>query len=232
VKRPWHSKTKTHTKDKDIAQLKNSVRKLKEESALKGEEMKAMKLVNIELRREVENLKKLTEIGQKQLSNKVETQEKSTVQLETKVVEYAVPKVNDSLEALKASVNNRINNAEVEFRSGRSHFDKSMNRKSADIKELSSKVDGIVEKVNNISEQVGNLEDNMANIERVCFFSTSNDIKLKWVVDNYKQRFEKGEVVYSPIFNVGVSGYLCQLKVRWKGNEKEKLGFYLILQRQ
>merc|ERR1719354_655567 len=114
--------------------------------------MKAMKLVNIELRREVESLRKLTGDEQKQLSSKIETIQKSTVHLETKVAELAIPKENDGLGALKTAINNRIAKVEVEFRSARSHFDKTMNKKTADINELTSQVEAIDEKVGDLKE--------------------------------------------------------------------------------
>ena len=91
------------------------------------------------------------------------------------------------------------------------------------INDWQKEMDGEMKNINDLKYHVN-------NIENILFCDSSvgsNDVLLKWKLQNYQYHFDIGEDVFSPIFLTQIEGYCFKLFVRWSGKKKENLGLFL-----
>lgn len=87
------------------------------------------------------------------------------------------------------------------------------------------------------------LRQNVENLEHILFaydtiysglyqrlFSDpTKEFQFRWVMQNFRQHYEVGEDVFSPIFRSQLDGYCLQLYIGWRGVKNEHMGIGLKL---
>ena len=167
------------------------------------------------------------------------------------------PEINFKVNGELKKLTEEIKKANNEMKTARINIDKSISKRYSEInkvavcvnaieKSLEDKFDTLTHKISKEAENInlitdwkkgvdrvikniGNLEHHVTNIENIMFCDTSEDIVLKWKLQNYQYRFDIGEAVFSPTFYTQVNCYCFKLLIEWTGEHKENMGLFLKL---
>ena len=222
---------KTHFNEKE-----DEVHSLKAINKELQNEMKFVKELNLELKGQFEKEINVRRDNDKLMETKIsslqrevmDTKNKETLSLKSQLENFNIEANEKSLschkdiETLKSNINSSLTDdmvklnqsvkkIQTEIRSTRSHVDKSLNKETEEMIDLTSHI---------------------RNIENILFCNEppqNGCIKFKWFIQNYQYYSDTCNCICTAISYKEVSGYCFQLLVQWSGKKKGNLGLCLKL---
>ena len=188
-----------------------------------------LKLSNMDLENDAKHTSDQNQKFKEQIDCKLKTLQESTVEMKAQVrqIEAEVFKKSFENEAINIRARTQLSTMETDLCKLKTHLQTT----DKEIKATKTAVEESVTMVQKDSlVHIRNIENVLCGFNNMASH-LNQAFTFQWVMENFSERYQKGDETFSPIFYPNIGGYCFQLCVRWSGSRKEYLGIFLQLHR-